>query len=438
MWEQLTFFKTFLFSKYSGVCVPLHLISEIPRKLIVLAVFFLLVGQNIATRSQSTALRDINDSFQMWAVLHDYASKFAFDANPSPIREVSVPQNSSNPLAITVDSVGNVWFAETNPPALVKYTLSSPSFSVFSIPTGKSCGLIWFLIADNSNNLWFSCAGEPLLWSFSTVSHEFSNFSTGNPLVEPYSLALDPRTNEIWFTSIYTDQIGAFQISSDGAKLDRLVNVSGPAGIAAPLGGPRYGPSGLTFDSAGNIFITETFVAAIAEYSQNAQNLIRIWRLPAGSQPVGIAVNGTANQIWFTNHGSSLFGSVNETSGRVIEFSTSLFPTGAMFEDSLPYWIKLSSDGSVWVDEHVGNKIARYDISTNQLTEFFIPTTQSAPLRFAIDDSREKLWFTEFQGNNLGELFENQTCNCITEISQNALTISGNVPTNLTMNYKMQ
>ncbi|MFI5419512.1 MAG: hypothetical protein ACHQ1H_00950 [Nitrososphaerales archaeon] len=396
------------------------------------------MSQNIALRPQSTALREISDPFQMSAVLHDHPSKFAPDVNPSSIREVPVPQNSSNPLAVTVDSAGNVWFAETNPPAIVKYAPNSPSFNVFSVPTGKSCGLIWFLIADNSNYLWFSCASEPLLWRFSMASHEFSNFSTGNPLVEPYSLALDPHTNEIWFTSIYSDQIGAFQISSDGAKLDRLVNVSGPAGIAAPLGGPRYGPSGLTFDSAGNIFITETFVAAIAEYNQNAQNLVRIWRLPTGTQPVGIAVNGTANQIWFTNHGSSLFGSINESSGRVIEFSTSLFPQGSTFEDTLPYWIKLSSDGSVWIDEHVGNKIARYDISTNQLTEFFIPTPQSAPLRFAIDDTREELWFTEFQGNKLGELSENQTCNCSAEISRNALTISGSALTNLTMNYKMQ
>ncbi len=396
-----------------------------------MVLLFLLAGQRVLGLPQAIALRTGED-LQTSPVLHSDLPKLA-PTKASPIREISIPQNNSDPLALTVDGAGNLWFAETNPPAIVKYVPGS--FSLFSIPTGKSCGLIWFLIMDNLSNLWFSCASEPLLWSFSTTSHEFSNFSTGNPRVAPYSLILDSRTNEIWFTSIFTDQIGAFQLSSGTAKLDRLVNVSGPPGVEPNRGLPRYGPSGITFDSAGNLFVTETFAGAIAEYSQNAQSVVKIWRLPGGTQPVGIAE--AAGRIWFTNHGSSFIGFVNETSGRVTQFSTSLFSTGTGFEETLPYWIQLSPEGSVWFDEHIGNKIANFDATTHRLTEFFIPTPQSAPLRFALDGQRNELWFTEFQGNKLGYLLENGTRNCLAEISSNALTISGDASTHLTVNFQM-
>ena len=396
---------------------------------------FLFAGQNTITVSQTFALMK-HQPIKDFSQFSGNVSELDPTENFSAIRELPVPQNFSDPLAITVDVHGNVWFAETNPPAIQKYVPSLSSFSLFPIPTSNKCGLIWSLIPDNDSNLWFSCASEPLLWAFSMSSHKFSNFSTGNAAVDPYSLVLDSRTNEIWFTSIYTDQIGAFQISSGSATLDRLVNVSGPPETLSTLGGPQYGPSGLAFDSAGNLFVSESFAAAIAEYNPNAQNLVKIWSLPAGAQPVGIAVNKTAGQIWFTNHASSLIGFVNESSDAVTEISTSLLLSGSSFVVTLPYWVQLSADGLVWFDEHIGNKIARFDPLTKELTEFFIPTSVSAPLGFAIDDARNAVWFTEFQANNLGELSENQTCTCLIALSRSELVLSGTSgQANFTVNY---
>jgi len=347
-----------------------------------------------------------------------------FSPAPPQIREIPLQQNNSNPLAITVDAAGNAWFAETNPPAIGEYLPASQSFRNFPIPTGNSCGLIWFLVQDNASYLWFSCASEPLLWSFSTTIDRFSNFSTGSSQVDPYSLALDPRTNLLWFTSIYTDQIGAFRLNASTAKLDLLVNMTGPSTPTAIPGGPRFGPSGLAFDSSGNLFVTETFAAAIVEYNPGTQKFLKFWTLPAKAQPVGVVVDDTSGLIWFTNHGSSLIGFVNESSGAEMEFATSLYSFGGAFQITLPYWIQKSSDGSIWFDEHIGNKIARFDPSKNQLTEFYILTPQAAPLRFALDNSRKVLWFTEFQGNNLGELDENQSCNCGVAISPKSLVLS--------------
>ena len=125
-----------------------------------------------------------------------------------PIHEIQIPQNNSSPLGITLDSQGNIWFAENFPSALVEYTPSNQTLRTFPIPTNSSLsGLIWFLLPDDNGNIWFAASSEPLLWRFSISSMQFANFSTGRSEVDPFGLALDTMTNQIWFTSTYTDRI---------------------------------------------------------------------------------------------------------------------------------------------------------------------------------------------------------------------------------------
>ena len=108
-------------------------------------------------------------------------------SNPSGIREIPIPQNNSEPVAITTENNGSVWFAETNPAAIATYDPNSTTFVTFPVPTSNESGLIWFLVIDGGD-IWFSCENEPLLWSFSMVSYQFSNYTTGNLDILPYSL----------------------------------------------------------------------------------------------------------------------------------------------------------------------------------------------------------------------------------------------------------
>ena len=103
-----------------------------------------------------------------------------------------------------------------------------------------------------------------------------------------------------------------------------------------------------------------------------------------------------------------------------------------MFEETLPYWIQQSPNGAIWLDEHVGNKFTRFNSTSGELTEFIIPTPNSSPLRFALDNKDGLVWFTEFQGNKLGMLDENQTCGCDVLVSPRQSTLTGE-STNLTI-----
>jgi len=73
---------------------------------------------------------------------------------------------------------------------------------------------------------------------------------------------------------------------------------------------------------------------------------------------------------------------------------------------SLPYWIHQSSNGIVWFNEHFGNKIAAFNITSNSLLEYIIPENNSSPLQLVVDDAAGKVWFTEFTTGIVGYIDE--------------------------------
>ncbi len=336
----------------------------------------------------------------------------------TPIKEIPLP-DGSQPLGITLDNKDNVWLAENNPARIVEFNPSNQTFKNYPIPMNGT-SMIWFMVFDSRGNLWFANQVQPYLWRFTPSTGQFANFTTGNQYVRPFGLAYEPNTQQIWFTSTYTDQIGYFNIYGQNAVLGNLINATGTPILPNP---PLYGPTGIQIGPNGNIFVSEPFSGNVVEYSPAAQKFVNVWKLPKGSQPVGISLDNTTKSVWFANHASSLFGYVDENTGQVHEFATSPFE---FFGDTitLPYWARLTSNGTVWFDEHASNKMARYYPGTGMLTEFAVPTNRSAPLHFVIDNQRKVIWFTEFFGSNLASVDENASCSCSVQLSERNLTLS--------------
>ena len=86
---------------------------------------------------------------------------------------------------------------------------------------------------------------------------------------------------------------------------------------------------------------------------------------------------------------------------------------------TLPYWMeKAPDDGSIWFNEHQGNKIARFDPLNNTLYEYWIPTQDRSwgdcppnsktcgianVLQFATGENGQT-WFTELSENKIGNI----------------------------------
>ena len=96
------------------------------------------------------------------------------------------------------------------------------------------------------------------------------------------------------------------------------------------------------------------------------------------SLPVGLAVDNNGN-LWATDHGTSIFYTIDTKSHNVTMFATSnaspkIYGLNESSKPSrgcvyFPYWMeKGADDGSIWFNEHQGNNIARFDPVTNTFT----------------------------------------------------------------------
>ena len=146
------------------------------------------------------------------------------------------------------------------------------------------------------------------------------------------------------------------------------------------------------------------------------------------SLPVGLVVDNNGN-LWATDHGTSIFYMLDTKSHNVTMFATSnaspkiygLNESSSLPEDAytLPYWMeKAPDDGSIWFNEHQGNKIARFDPLNNTLYEYWIPTQDRSwgdcppnsktcgianVLQFATGENGQT-WFTELSENKIGNI----------------------------------
>ena len=329
------------------------------------------------------------------------------EASGPPVSTFSIPEPTAYPLGIATDGAGHVWFAEDNTDAIVELVRSSSIFETFNIPTQHHLAWIWFMVFDGDGNLWFADESQQLIWRFNPATGTFANFTAGSAY--PFALHFDTVRSRMWFTSLKTGQVGYFVIRGGEAKLGPLANLSAPI--------PGTGVSGIEVDPSGNAYVAESFQAKIVELNGSTLSEVREWRLPTGTQPVGLALDAARGRLWFTNHASSFFGYVGLGSGGYVEYSTSLVFSGGSYEVSLPYWIDVSSSGYVWFNEHIANRIARFDPGLVQLTEFDIPTGNSSPLMLALDDERGAVWFTEFAGNAVGMVQENSSLDQKVQVS---------------------
>ena len=305
--------------------------------------------------------------------------------------------NSTLPVGIATASDGGILVAEANEDAVVHISQAGFIERIYNFSSQKHLAFVWSMVEDRYGALWIADETEPYLIRLNISSGSVTHVSTGD--VRPYSLAYDDNSDMLWFTSFDDSIIGYLKITSTNGTIVDERRIEGSSGIGA-------GPSGIALGTDGYVFVSYSLNSSIAEYHSANISLIRDWVLPFSSQPVGLSFDKEKNLLWFTNHATSFFGFVNLTSNTVTQFSTSIAYSHGLPIVSLPYWIHQSSNGIVWFNEHFGNKIAAFNITSNSLLEYIIPENNSSPLQLVVDDAAGKVWFTEFTTGIVGYIDE--------------------------------
>ena len=379
------------------------------------------------------------------------------------ITEYKLPGICEMPLGITVDD-GKVWYVSTENGTLGAYNIQQNSFAKeVPIPVWKSrlnhldFSQVWAIKPDGKGNIWFTDEKQNAVWKYIESSQTFDMYKVPTApkafdTTYPVSLDFDLNGN-IYFVGIRSTSLWFGEVA-------KMRNGTSNGISAIPMPVDKFSGIDPTLISTGSLAIDNNrnavWVSMLAFQKRGeilrydiGTKTFKVFDMPEElASPVGLVVDNSGN-LWITDHGTSIFYKLDTSTGNITKFVTSkasprIFgidsvgsnttsnsninnaPAGAY---TLPYWIQKSGDGSLWFNEHTGNKIAKFDPINNTLIEYWIPTQNKLfgmcqnnnaadknnnqkcgianALQFSVgqnkDDSNQ-IWFTEWSENKIGKV----------------------------------
>ena len=367
------------------------------------------------------------------------------------VKEYKIPTACTQPLAITVDNNGTVWFAQTNTGKVAKFEPLTETFTEYDNPVWEEVEIL--LIANALENNLQPTKLRSMMWGM-------DYFADGSVWYT------DEAIDSIWKFSIDTETYDriSYPVSEGGSSLPQKLIIEGSKIIINDFTGGKLSfldyaqtsqglrhyaipsvmedavTSGFAFDSDKNVWYTNwipgelgilvkfdfpgyEFEAAKSEVTKGLllQEFVQWYNFPVGlTTPNGVAV-GPDQKIWLADTSSSYFFSFDPKTEEFTKYVTSI-PTIDSYGNasgfiknpvSRPYWIQ-HSDGNLIMNEQTANRIGVFNLSTETLVEYTIPSRNpnwadcegidycgvAQVFGFTVDD--KKIWFTEWVENNIG------------------------------------
>jgi virginiamycin B lyase len=352
------------------------------------------------------------------------------------VAEVALPAECEMPVGIAIDGA-KVWYVSTKRGLLGSYDTAAGTFNEYEIPSWPtrslpftsvpSWSMSWTVKIDGrGENIWFTDQNNTI-WRFNQSTEDFDMFKV--PAKYPSIMDFDSNGN-LYFIGINSQSLFFGNVS-------RIQN--GTSEGFAEISLPLEGFSGVSSDlvTSGGLVVdkerSDVWVSLLAfqqkkgqlfQYDIETNKVVRIVDLPTDlGAPVGMELDNYGN-VWVADHGTSTFFRYDPSMDNITRFVTSIAspkiyggstPPNAY---TLPYWIDKGGDGSLWFNEHTGNKIGRFDPEELALVEYWIPSQNRAwalcppeatvcgianAMQFAVDPENH-LWFTEWTENKIAKL----------------------------------
>ena len=355
------------------------------------------------------------------------------------VQEFKIPTPCTQPLAITVDPYGSVWFAQTNTGGVAKFNPITQSFTEYenTIWPETARSMMWGIDYSPDGSIWYTDEASDSIWKFSTIDESYNRiaypvsedqeFTAGSAL--PQKLTV--KGSQIIVNDFTGSKLTFFTFNQQGE--DQYYTT-----IPSLIDGSVT--SDFAFDSEENIWYTtwipqETGILTKFDYTSYEsshstlletqtlflQDFTSFFQFPDGlSTPNGITV-GPNQKIWIADTSSSFFFSFDPENEEFTKYITSP-PDSKAYGNSTgliktpvsrPYWIE-HSDENLVMNEQTANRIAVFNPSSETLVEYNIPSRNpnwsdcegidncglAQVFDFAIDG--KKIWFTEWVENNIG------------------------------------
>ncbi len=337
------------------------------------------------------------------------------------IKEFKIPTLCTQPLSITTDPSGNVWFTETNTGNIAEFNPTTNSFQEFKNPLWQKGekSMTWGIYYEPDGSIWFSDSRQNLIWKFNTQTKDYISFvfpkTSGQS--EGFPQMLKAAGSDLVVNDFTGRKISIFSTNQTGRNL-KTTDINSP--------GNYNFTSDVIVDPAGKIWYTVwtyQFGGKLIQYDPQTSQFSN-YTLPTGIvAPNGISI-GTGGKVWITDTASSMFLSFDPQTQQFTKYITSP-PQLSTYGNASgliktpitrPYWNQFDDQGRLWFNEQVANSLAVYDPAKESLVEYLVPSKNpnwsdcgtmtdcgvAQVLAFTV--SHNKVWFPEWVENNIGVL----------------------------------
>jgi virginiamycin B lyase len=346
------------------------------------------------------------------------------------VTEFKIPTDCTQPLAVTTDPQGNVWFAQTNTGKIAKFDPLSEQFTEYENPEWPEKGrsMMWGIDYSYDGNIWYTEDALDSVWRFSTSDGTYEQIPYPS---ESDSLPqhLQIRGNQIILNDFYGGKLSFFDTRQAEEKL--YTNIPTPI--------PGSFVSGFDVDSSGNIWYTNWILrqggalvkfdySGFSEYAASsipdnstALQFVDAFNLPTSlGTPIGLSVDQN-DDIWIADTSSSSFFKFSQSDEKFTRYVTSE-PRESSYGNATgvikspvsgPYWTQIDN-GRLIFNEQIANAIAVFDVEGEWLVEYQIPSQNpnwadcggmnqcGIAQAFGLKSTGDRIWFTEWVENNIG------------------------------------
>jgi virginiamycin B lyase len=349
------------------------------------------------------------------------------------VKEFRIPTPCTQPLAITTDPNGDVWFTEANAGRLGKFVPLSETFTEYDNqkwPTGAR-SMMWGIDYSPDGSLWFTDEANDQIWKFSIMNEQYGNI--------PFPKVADslPQRLSVDGSNIIVNDFTGNKLTF----LDPAQSNVGISHLSIPSPVENSVTGAFTIDSKRNVWYTNWIFqtgGVLAKLNQDKLenssalqtgnsttqvfDIIDIYPFPAGmTTPNGIAA-AHDDTIWISDTSSNFFFKFDPETESFTKYLTSQ-PQVSSYGNSSglivnpvsrPYWGAFDDGGRYVFNEQTANRIGIFDPKTETLVEYVIPSNNphwadcegmedcglAQIFDFTIAD--DKIWFTEWVENNIG------------------------------------
>ena len=399
------------------------------------------------------------------------------------VKEYKIPTVCTQPLAITVDHNGMVWFAQTNTGKVAKFNPLTETFTEYdnsvwsqaekiiivsaienNVEPTKLRSMMWGMDYFPDGSIWFTDETTDAIWKFSIDTESYNRISYSQTKEGESSL---PQKLVIEGSKIIINDFTGGQLSF----LDYAQDREGLRHYAIPSIVPDAVTSDFAIDSEKNVWYTNwvpggqgilvkfdhpgyEFQSTQGEVTQGLllQDFVEWYNFPVGlTTPNGVTV-GPDQNIWLADTSSNYFFSFDPKTEEFTKYTTSI-PTIDSYGNasgvvknpvSRPYWIE-HYDGNLIMNEQTANRIGVFNPLTEILTEYTVPSRNAnwadcegidycgvaQVFDFAVDG--EKIWFTEWVENNIGVVDTSIPLPFSIDINTNEITLEKGETTIVTL-----